>query len=73
MDCAGNELIQDGRGFGVELIDHEPNRTRFSSASARAQSSGKGEEIEDYTQSRSIRFTTIGLMIGVWSMESGDW
>jgi hypothetical protein len=42
MDCAGNEMIQHGRGFGVELIDHEPNRTRFSSANARAQSGEKG-------------------------------
>lgn len=49
MDCYDNEWIQDGRGFGVEFIDHAPNRTRFSSASARAQSSGKGEEMEDYT------------------------
>jgi hypothetical protein len=42
MDYAGGELFQDGKGVGVELIDHAPNRTRFSSASARAQSGEKG-------------------------------
>lgn len=71
MDCADNEWIQDGRGFGVEFIDHAPNRNRFSSASARAQSSGKGEEMEDYTQNPSIRFTTIVLID--WRLEYGVW
>jgi len=85
MDCAGNELIQDGRCLaidfcsagrrcrGVEIIAHVSNPTRFSSASARAQPSEKGEELEDYIEKLPIRFTTIGLMIGDWSMESGDW